>query len=78
MVRGKRVTGFSNEEEDDVGCSEIVPFLLEDGLRERGAAYSKTDNWAPYVHVDGQLITGQNPASAGPAAEALLQLLRST
>lgn len=78
MIKGKRVTGFSNEEEDDVGCSEIVPFLLEDGLRERGAVYSKTDNWAPYVQVDGHLITGQNPASAGPAAEALLQLLRST
>jgi putative intracellular protease/amidase len=75
MVRGKHVTGFSNEEEDAVGCGEIVPFLLEDGLRERGAVYSKTDNWAPYVQVDGQLITGQNPASAGPAAEALLKLL---
>ncbi|HEV7930298.1 MAG TPA: type 1 glutamine amidotransferase domain-containing protein [Nitrosospira sp.] len=77
MVRGKHVTGFSNEEEDAVGCGEIVPFLLEDGLRERGAVYSKTDNWAPYVQVDGHLITGQNPASAGPAAEVLLQLLRS-
>jgi putative intracellular protease/amidase len=78
MIRGKHVTGFSNEEEDDVGCSEIVPFLLEDGLKERGAVFSKTDNWAPYVKVDGQLITGQNPASAGPAAEMLLKLLRST
>jgi putative intracellular protease/amidase len=77
MVRGKRVTGFSNEEEDDVGCAEIVPFLLEDALQERGAIYSKTDNWAPYVQVDGKLITGQNPASAGPAAETLLKLIHA-
>ena len=77
MVRGKRVTAFSNEEEDAVGFGEIVPFLLEDGLKERGAIYSKTDDWAPYIQVDGHLITGQNPASAGPAAEALLKLLHA-
>ncbi len=58
-----------------MGCAEIVPFLLEDALQERGAIYSKTDNWAPYVQVDGKLITGQNPASAGPAAETLLKLI---
>jgi putative intracellular protease/amidase len=77
LVKGKRVTGFSNDEEDAVGLSEIVPYLLEDRLKERSAIYSKTDNWAPYVQVDGRLITGQNPASAGPAAEALLKLLHT-
>ena len=56
----------------------VVPFLLEDRLRKLGANYSKTGNWMPYVQVDGNLVTGQNPASSGPAAEALLQLLRST
>ena len=78
LIRGKRVTGFSNDEEDAVGCGEVVPYLLEDRLKERGAIYSKTDNWAPYVQVDGRLITGQNPASAGPAAEALLKLLHAS
>ena len=77
LIRGKRVTGFSNDEEDAVGCAEIVPYLLEDRLKERGAIYTKTDNWAPYVQVDDRLITGQNPASAGLAAEALLKLLQS-
>jgi putative intracellular protease/amidase len=55
-----------------------VPFLLEDQLRERGAIYSKMDNWIPYVQVDGKLITGQNPASSRPAAEELLRLLRAS
>lgn len=77
LVKGKRVTGFSNAEEAAVGLSEVVPFLLEDELRERSAIYSKEDNWTPYVQVDGKLITGQNPASSGPAAEELLRLVRS-
>ena len=77
LVKGKRVTGFSNAEEEAVGLTTVVPFLLEDRLRELGGNYSKTDNWMPYVQVDGNLVTGQNPASSGPAAEALLQLLRS-
>jgi putative intracellular protease/amidase len=74
LVEGKHVTGFSNSEEDAVGLGEIVPVLLEDRLKERGAIYSKADDWAPYIQVDGRLITGQNPASAGLAAEALLKL----
>lgn len=77
LVKGKRVTGFTNAEEEAVGLSAIVPFLLEDRLKERGSIYSNTANWVPYVQVDGKLVTGQNPASSGPAAEELLKLLRS-
>jgi putative intracellular protease/amidase len=77
LVKGKRVTGFTNAEEEAVGLSAIVPFLLEDRLKERGSIYSKTANWVPYVQVDGMLVTGQNPASSEPAAEELLKLLRS-
>ncbi|WP_404790698.1 type 1 glutamine amidotransferase domain-containing protein [Altericista sp. CCNU0014] len=77
LVKGKRVTGFTNEEEEAVGLTAVVPFLLEDRLKERGSLYSKTANWVPYVQVDGKLVTGQNPASSEPAAEELLKLLRS-
>ena len=77
LVKGKRVTGFTNAEEEAVGLTAVVPFLLEDRLKERGGIYSKAANWAPYVQVDGQLVTGQNPASSGPGAEELLKLLRS-
>lgn len=77
LVKGKRVTGFSNSEEEAVGLTTVVPFLLEDKLKERGGNYSKGADWSPYVLVDGKLVTGQNPASSGPAAEALLKLLRS-
>jgi putative intracellular protease/amidase len=77
LVKGKRVTGFTNAEEKAVGLTELVPFLLEDRLKERGAVYSKGTNWAPHVQVDGKLVTGQNPASSGPAAKELLTLLRS-
>ncbi len=77
LVKGKRVTGFTNTEEEAVGLTAVVPFLLEDRLKERGGIYSKTANWAPYVQVDGKLVTGQNPTSSGPGAEELLKLLRS-
>jgi putative intracellular protease/amidase len=77
LVKGKRVTGFTNAEEEAVGLTTVVPFLLEDRLKERGSIYSKTVNWVPYVQVDGRLVTGQNPASSEPAAEELLKLLRS-
>jgi putative intracellular protease/amidase len=76
MVKSKRMTGFSNTEEEAVGLTAVVPFLLEDRLKERGGVYSKGANWASYVQVDGKLVTGQNPASSGPAAEELLKLLR--
>lgn len=78
LIKGKRVTGFANTEEEAVGLTTVVPFLLENQLRERGAIYSKADDWAPYVQVDGKLVTGQNPASSRPAAEELLRLLRES
>lgn len=77
LVQGKRVTGFTNAEEQAVGLTAVVPFLLEDRLKERGGIYSKAANWDPYVQVDGKLVTGQNPASSAPAAEELLKLLRA-
>jgi putative intracellular protease/amidase len=77
LVKGKRVTGFTNEEESAVGLTAVVPFLLEDRLKERDGIFSKAATWAPYVQVDGKLVTGQNPASSGPAAEELLKLLRA-
>ena len=77
LVKRKRVTGFSNAEEEAVGLTAVVPFLLEDRLKERGGVYSKGADWSPYVQVDGKLVTGQNPASSGGVAEVLLKLLRS-
>lgn len=76
LIKGKRVTGFTNTEEEAMHLTTVVPFLLEDRLKERGGIYSKADNWVPYVQVDGRLVTGQNPASSGPAAAELLKLLR--
>jgi putative intracellular protease/amidase len=76
LVKGKRVTGFTNAEEKAVGLAEVVPFLLEDRLKERGGLYRKGADWTPHVEVDGKLVTGQNPASSGPAAKELLRLLR--
>ena len=75
LVRGKRVTGFTNTEEDAVGLSAVVPFLVEDMLKEHGAIYSKAADWQSYVQTDGLLVTGQNPASSEAAAAALLKLL---
>ena len=75
LVRGKDVTGFANSEEDGVALTDIVPFLVEDELKRLGGTYSKTDDWAPHVVRDGLLITGQNPASSGPAADALVELV---
>ncbi|SFM39870.1 type 1 glutamine amidotransferase domain-containing protein [Rugamonas rubra] len=75
LVRGKRVTGFTNSEEDAVGLSAVVPFLVEDMLKEKGGVYSKAADWQSYVQTDGLLVTGQNPASSEAAAAALLKLL---
>ena len=77
LVKGKRVTGFSDAEEEAVGLTAVVPFLLEDRLKERGGIYRQAANWTSCVQVDGKLVTGQNPASSGPAAAELLKLLRS-
>ena len=75
VVQGKTVTGFTNTEEQAAGLTEIVPFLVEDMLKKNGGDYSKAADWKPYVVQDGQLITGQNPASSAPAAKELLQQL---
>ncbi|WP_223512867.1 type 1 glutamine amidotransferase domain-containing protein [Pseudomonas sp. GL-B-19] len=76
LVKGKRVTGFTNSEEEAVQLTNVVPFLVEDMLKEKGGIYSKGVDWASYVLTDGLLITGQNPASSDAAAEALLTKLR--
>ena len=75
LVNGKRVTGFTNTEEEAVGLTKIVPFLVEDMLKANGGDYSKLGDWQPYAITDGLLVTGQNPASSETAAEALLKLL---
>ena len=77
LVKGRKVTGFTNEEEEAVDLTDVVPFLLEDALKDRGADYSKKGTFEPYVVTDGLLITGQNPPSSEPAAEALLKVLTS-
>ncbi|MFZ6655303.1 type 1 glutamine amidotransferase domain-containing protein [Undibacterium sp. TJN19] len=77
VVAGKEVTGFSNTEEQEAGLVDVVPFLVEDMLRKNGGNYSQVANWQPYVLSDGLLITGQNPASSGPAAKALLDKFAS-
>lgn len=76
LVKGKKVTGFSNTEEIAVKLDKIVPFLLEDELKIKGGIYSKKDDWESYVVVDGLLITGQNPASSGAVAKALMAILQ--
>ncbi|MBT9476397.1 type 1 glutamine amidotransferase domain-containing protein [Polaromonas sp.] len=76
LVNGKKVTGFTNTEEAAVQLTDIVPFLVEDMLVKNGGHYSKGADWAPYVVVDGKLITGQNPASSEPAAHAVLRQLK--
>lgn len=76
LIEGKSVTGFSNTEEDAVQLSEVVPFLLEDELKAKGANYSKADDWHPYAITDGNLITGQNPASSDPVAKAVLERIK--
>jgi putative intracellular protease/amidase len=76
LVKGKKVTGFTNTEEAAVQLTDIVPFLVEDMLVNNGGHYSKGADWAPYVVVDGKLITGQNPASSELAAQAVLGQLK--
>lgn len=75
LVAGKKVTGFTNTEEDAVGLTDIVPFLVEDMLKANGGVYLKGDDWASFVTTDGKLVTGQNPASSEEAAKKLLELL---
>jgi putative intracellular protease/amidase len=75
LVQGKKVTGFTNTEEEAVGLTKIVPFLVEDMLKQNGGIYSKGDDWQAHVVTDGLLITGQNPASSELAAKELLKKL---
>lgn len=75
IVQGKKVTGFTNTEEAAAGLTDVVPFLVEDMLKNNGGDYSKAGDWESYVVSDGLLITGQNPASSGPAAKLLLEKL---
>ena len=76
LVQGKSLTGFSNSEEEAVQLSDVVPFLLEDELKAKGANYSKTDDWHPHAVIDGNLITGQNPASSEQVAKAVLEKIK--
>lgn len=76
LVKGKKVTGFTNSEEAAVQLTEVVPYLLEDELKAKGGTYSKGSDWSSYVVKDGNLITGQNPASSEAAAKELLALLK--
>ena len=75
LVKGKRVTGFANSEEEAVQLTHVVPFLVEDELKRLGGLYEKTADWQSFVLVDGRLITGQNPASSTAAAQALIKML---
>ncbi|HWU02440.1 MAG TPA: type 1 glutamine amidotransferase domain-containing protein [Novosphingobium sp.] len=72
LVKGRNVTGFTNGEEAAVELTDIVPFLIEDEFIAQGAHYSKGPDWAPYIQIDGQLVTGQNPASSEDVAKALI------
>ena len=75
MVRGRNVTGFSNSEEAAAGLTKVVPFQVEDMLKEKGGHYSSQPDWQPHVVTDGHLVTGQNPASSVDTAKAVLALL---
>jgi putative intracellular protease/amidase len=75
LVKGKRVTGFTNSEEEEVKLTKVVPFLVEDELKRLGAHFEKKSNWESFVVVDGRLITGQNPASSTAGAQALVKAL---
>ncbi|WP_306016476.1 type 1 glutamine amidotransferase domain-containing protein [Oceanicaulis sp. MMSF_3324] len=76
LVKGRKVSAFTNSEEEAVGLTDVVPHLLEDALKEQGADYHKGDDWAPFAVSDHRLITGQNPASSKPVAEAILAQLK--
>lgn len=76
LIKGRRVTGFTNGEEAAVALTDVVPFLIEDEFKALGGLYEKGPDWAPYVVVDSRLVTGQNPASSEGVAQALLALLR--
>lgn len=76
LVKGRNVTGFKNSEEDAVGLTNVVPFLVEDVLKQNGGVYSSGDDWASYAVQDGLLITGQNPSSSVESARLLITMLK--
>lgn len=76
LVAGKQFAGFSNTEEAAMKRADAIPFLLEDELQAKGGIYTRAADWAPHIVTDGLLLTGQNPASSGPAAEALLKMVQ--
>lgn len=76
LIQGKKVTGFSNEEESKAGLTEVVPFLLEDAMKKRGANFSKAAPWQAHVISDQRIVTGQNPQSAQSLGEAVAKLLK--
>lgn len=78
IVKGKRVTGFTNTEEEEVQLTHVVPFLVEDELKRLGGLFEKVGNWESFAITDGRLITGQNPASSTAGAQALVKLLSTT
>ncbi|WP_312053996.1 type 1 glutamine amidotransferase domain-containing protein [Pantoea brenneri] len=75
LVKGKKVTGFTNTEEEGVGLTNVVPFLVEDVLKQNGGIYSRGDDWQSYAVQDGLLITGQNPGSSVETAQLLMSQL---
>ncbi|MET4732730.1 putative intracellular protease/amidase [Thalassospira sp. MBR-102] len=75
LVAGKKVTGFTNDEEKAVGLEKVVPLLIEDEFTKQGGLYERADIWASHAVVDGKLVTGQNPASSDAAADAVVKLL---
>lgn len=77
IVKGRRLTAFTNQEEEAVGLTEQMPFLLETRLRELGAKFENKDNFQPYSVRDGQLVTGQNPASSEAVAKLVLQRMKA-
>lgn len=77
LVEGRKVTGFTNTEEEAVGLTKVVPFLVEDELAAKGAQFTKADDWTSHVIQDGFLITGQNPGSSEETAQRLLAVLKA-
>jgi putative intracellular protease/amidase len=75
LVQHRQVTGFTNAEEEAVGLTDVVPFLIEDEFQRLGGHYSKVADWQVHVVADGQLVTGQNPASSAAVAKKLLEML---
>lgn len=75
LVSGKKVTGFTNEEEKAVGLEKVVPLSIEDEFKKHGGMFERGDAWASFAVVDGKLVTGQNPASSEATADAVLRLL---